>query len=94
MVKHTQAIPRQKLTNCLTVFDHFLGLSLKGLTHYFEDINQLMYKTSKSFVYMLVVNCQFFEITPPYKAENCHASFITWATFFDVPIFRYLSVSL
>ena len=31
MVKHTQTIRRQKPTNCLSVFDHFLGLVLIGL---------------------------------------------------------------
>ena len=31
MVKHTQTIRRQKLTNCLSVFEHFVGLALKGL---------------------------------------------------------------
>ena len=31
MVKHTQTIRRQKLTNCLSVFDHFVKLALKGL---------------------------------------------------------------
>ena len=34
MVKHTQKISPQKLTNCLSVFDHFVGLALKGLTEY------------------------------------------------------------
>ena len=32
MVKHTQAIRPQQPTNCLSVFDHFVGLVLKGLT--------------------------------------------------------------
>ena len=32
MVKHTQAIHQQQLTNCLSVFDHLVGLVLKGLT--------------------------------------------------------------
>ena len=32
MVKHTQTIRRQKFTNCLSVFDHFVRLALKGLT--------------------------------------------------------------
>ena len=32
MVKHTQIIRRQQATNCLSVFDHFVGLALKGLT--------------------------------------------------------------
>ena len=31
MVKHTQTICRQKLTNCLSVFDHFVGLVFEGL---------------------------------------------------------------
>ena len=31
MVKHTQTIRRQKPTNCLSVFDHFVGLVRKGL---------------------------------------------------------------
>ena len=32
MVKHTQTIRRLMPTNCLIVFDHFVGLALKGLT--------------------------------------------------------------
>ena len=31
MVKHTQTIRRQFSTNSLSVFDHFVGLALKGL---------------------------------------------------------------
>ena len=31
MVKHTQTIRRQKPTNCLSVFDRFVGLAFKGL---------------------------------------------------------------
>ena len=33
MVKQTQTIPRQQPTNCLSVFDHFVGLALKRLNH-------------------------------------------------------------
>ena len=32
MVKPTQTIRRQPPTKCLSVFDHFVGLALKGLT--------------------------------------------------------------
>ena len=32
MVKQSQTIRRQLPTNCLSVFDHFLELVLKGLT--------------------------------------------------------------
>ena len=35
MVKHTQTIRWQKPTNCLSVFDHFAGLALKGLRSQF-----------------------------------------------------------
>ena len=31
MVKHTQTIHRQQPTNCLSVFNHFVGLALKRL---------------------------------------------------------------
>ena len=31
VVKHHQTIRRQQLTNCLSVFDHFVGLAHKGL---------------------------------------------------------------
>ena len=31
MVKRTQTICRQEPTNCLSVFDHFVGLALKGV---------------------------------------------------------------
>ena len=34
MVKHTQTICRQKLTYCLSMFDHIVGLALKGLNLY------------------------------------------------------------
>ena len=32
MVNHTQKIRRQQPTNCLSVFDHFAGVELKGVT--------------------------------------------------------------
>ena len=31
MVKHTQTVHRLLPKNCLSVFDHFVGLALKGL---------------------------------------------------------------
>ena len=31
MVKHNQTIRRLLPTNCLSVFDHFVGLALEGL---------------------------------------------------------------
>ena len=34
MIKHTQRICQQIADNCLSVFDHFVGLALKGLTWY------------------------------------------------------------
>ena len=39
MVKHTQNIRRQHPTNCLSVFDHFVRLAIKGLSFalHFKD---------------------------------------------------------
>ena len=34
MVKQTQTIRPQKPTNCLSVFNHFVGLAVKGLNPY------------------------------------------------------------
>ena len=33
MIKHTQTIPRQQLTNFLSVFDHFVGLAFNMWIH-------------------------------------------------------------
>ena len=47
MIKHPKKIIRQKPTNCLSVFDHFVGLALKGLiswngkTEFFQGLMKL-----------------------------------------------------
>ena len=33
LLVHTQTIRRQQPTICMSVFDHFLGLALKGLKY-------------------------------------------------------------
>ena len=38
MVKYTQTITRLLPTNCLSVFDYFVGLALKGLTGTLIDL--------------------------------------------------------
>ena len=38
MVKYTQTIRRLLSTSCLSVFDHFVGLALKGLFDFLYDI--------------------------------------------------------
>ena len=49
MVKNTQTICRQQPKNCLSVFDHFVGLTLKGLSgcygcpqKYFEKFSETL----------------------------------------------------
>ena len=39
MFKHTKTIRRQQRTNCLSVFDHFVGLAFKELNSYFYILN-------------------------------------------------------
>ena len=36
MVKHAQTICQQQTTNCLSVFDYFVGLALKGLSAFLK----------------------------------------------------------
>ena len=38
MVKHAQAIRRQKPTNYLSVFDHFVGLAVKELNTFLTKL--------------------------------------------------------
>ena len=40
MVKHTQTIRRQQSTDCLSVFDHFVGLSLERLDSTINIVKQ------------------------------------------------------
>ena len=40
MVKHTQTILRRKPTNCLSVFDHFVGLALNIFAVRLETIKK------------------------------------------------------
>ena len=55
-VKHIQAIRKQKSTNCLSVFDHFVGLALKFLNSGKSNINNvsLRIRTNSSIQYVLV----------------------------------------
>ena len=43
MIKHTQTICRQQLTNFLSVFDHFVGLALKGLRRDVSPLAEIQY---------------------------------------------------
>ena len=64
MVKHTQTIRRQKPTNCLSVFDHFVGLALKGLRYVDKgkqisrcwQVNDLRNQVSKWLTYIWIWN--------------------------------------
>ena len=53
MVKHTQAIRRQKTAKCLSLFDHYVRLAVKGLntplaSKLMGSISSLVFITSKS----------------------------------------------
>ena len=52
MIKHTQTICRLLLTNCLSVFDHFVGLALKGLmVNYSQDSRYCVGKGERYLVF-------------------------------------------
>ena len=48
IVKHTQTIHRLSPTNCLSVFDHFVGLALKGLKLNFDKYTYVSLKYIRS----------------------------------------------
>ena len=57
MGKHTQTIRRQQPTNCLSVFDHFVNLALKGLKTFNEIVLDFLPVESKTNI--LYVNFNF-----------------------------------
>ena len=74
MVKHTQIIRQKKPTNCLSVFDYFMGLALKGLIikllslflkmkhfelEYLEKIKNLLHSVCKWFVRTILLALSF-----------------------------------
>ena len=56
MVKHGQTIRRLLPTNCLGVFDHFVGLVLKGLSFQCVENGQFLY--CKDFKQRKIQNCR------------------------------------
>ena len=48
MVKHTQTVRRQKPTNCLSVFDHFVELAIKGLTSFLHNSTRIQQNEKKN----------------------------------------------
>ena len=59
MVKHTQTIRQLLPTNCLSMFDHFAGLALKGLNNFHHNI-QFTYETEYNFklAFLDVMRCK------------------------------------
>ena len=47
MFKHTQTIRQQKLTNCLSMFDHLVGLPLKGLNQFTQFVSSSITSENK-----------------------------------------------
>ena len=62
MVKYTQTILWQKPTNCVSIFDHFLGLAFKGISLFtgicFKDfkLNEMNWFFFVIFVGMYLLN--------------------------------------
>ena len=56
MAKHTQIIRRLLPTNCLSVFEHFVGLALKGLR------NKNLFEVAVNEVSVEVICVELFKI--------------------------------
>ena len=60
MVRHTQTIRREQPTNCLSVFDHFVGLERKWLT---PALKTLYYSIILLCILIVNLRCiQFFHL--------------------------------
>ena len=59
MVKQTQTIRQQQLTYCLNVFDHFVGLALKGLINNCREKSVLCVFSSSIFIFSEAINLHF-----------------------------------
>ena len=72
MVKHTQTIHRQKPTNCLSVFEHFVELVLKWLRYNnFYSIWQ-----SHNLIETFLISCQnFYQV---YKSSFFFREALRW----------------
>ena len=81
MVKHAQTIRRLLPTNCLSVFDHFVGLGLKGLTCHndWPEMNQFFCNVPNVSVYLILkhfkcVKSKFRNSSFPVIIFNLHLS--------------------
>ena len=75
MVKHIQTIRRLLPTNCLSVFDHFVGLALKGLIS-FKTSSRLFLVEAKDHletVYGLSIYIRF-QLHTYYHSIHCKKS--------------------
>ena len=57
MVKHSETIRRLLLTNCLSVFDHVVGLVLKGLTFLYLPLSFLKEVVAANFNTRIIRQC-------------------------------------
>ena len=60
MVKHTQTIRPQQPTNCLSVFDSFVGLAFKGLIYF---INNILWSICYIYFYLYYYVCYYIGFT-------------------------------
>ena len=56
MIKHTQTIRQLLPTNCLSVFDHFVGLALKGLKQCAAHLSQITIDVHTPFIERYLVH--------------------------------------
>lgn len=74
MLKHTQIIRQEQWSNCLSVFDHYLGLALKGFTLIVSPSEthsgKFIQKHLSQFVYLGIFCFYVFFIPSIYKKGN------------------------
>ena len=80
MVKHTQTIRRLLPTNCLSMFDYFVGLALKGL-YLMSCHKEEKYHWSKQLMHFSTVMHLMIETSHLFRSANQMIGFyIKWNT--------------
>ena len=99
MVKHTQSTCCQQSTNCLSIFDHFVRLALKGLSltlvnniHTFTVNISFICKTFIWSIFILTISYTIFILLIPLMSTSVSYELSSSDSSFSVPLLPTLTI--
>ena len=100
MVKHTETIRCQQPTNCLSIFDHFVGLALKGLSltlvnniHTFTVSISFICKTFIWSIFILTISYTILTLLTPLMSTSVSYELSSSDSSFSVPLLPTLTIN-